>query len=199
MPRRPPPERPEPPRPRLAERYLTQRLVLRPLEFEDAARVSRFTSDPAVARMVGMIPLPHPRICAEGWIQIMKARAPLARDFPYAVELPGEGMIGCIGVHARGEGERARLYELGYWFGRPYWGEGFATEAAKRLAAAAQALGQIIAGHYLDNPASGRVLEKAGFVDVGRIEKRFSLARAAKVETRIMALAAAAGEWRESA
>lgn len=78
-------------------------------------------------------------------------------------------------------------------------GEGFATEAAKRLAAAAQALGQIIAGHYLDNPASGRVLEKAGFVDVGRIEKRFSLARAAKVETRIMALAAAAGEWRESA
>jgi RimJ/RimL family protein N-acetyltransferase len=173
--------------------------MLRPLEFTDAARVSRFTSDPAVARMVGMIPLPHPSICAEGWIQIMKARAPLARDFPYAVDLPGEGMIGCIGVHARGEAAGAPVYELGYWFGRPYWGEGFATEAARGLAQAARALGRLVAGYYVDNPASGRVLEKAGFVASGRIEKRFSLARGAHVDTHMMAHAALAPALRESA
>ncbi|MBI1186172.1 MAG: GNAT family N-acetyltransferase [Alphaproteobacteria bacterium] len=193
---RPPPYG-DPPDQRLATRYVTQRLVLRPLELTDAPRVSRFTSDPAVARNVGMIPLPHPRICAEGWILIMKARAPLARDFPYAVDLPGEGMIGCIGVHVR-EAE-GPAHELGYWFGRPYWGEGFATEAARRLADAARPLGRVVAGHYLDNPASGRVLEKAGFVYSGGVEKRYSLARAAKVDTRMMALDAAAQPVRASA
>ena len=58
----------------------TERLLLRPLELADAPRVSALTSEPGVARMVGMIPAPNPTICAEGWILIMRARAPLGRD-----------------------------------------------------------------------------------------------------------------------
>jgi len=177
------------------EQLSTARLILRPLELSDAERVSRFTSDPGVARMVGAIPLPHPRVCAEGWIQIMKARAPLDRDFPYAVELPGEGLIGCVGAHARGE----RAFEIGYWFGRPYWGEGFATEAARKLARAAQTLGQVFAGCFTDNPASARVLAKVGFIDTGRTEHRYSLARGVKVETHVLALQAASAVPQETA
>lgn len=162
----------------------TERLILRPIELADAQRVAAFTSDPAVARMVGMIPLPNPKIAAEGWILIMHARRPLGRDHVFGVELPGEGLIGCVGAHAKKQGE----IEIGYWFGRPYWGRGFASESARALAEAARELGQVTAGHFVDNPASGRVLEKAGFAYTGAIEPRFSLARGVKVDCRLMVL-----------
>jgi RimJ/RimL family protein N-acetyltransferase len=162
----------------------TERLILRPLEFADAARIARFTSDPEVACMVGAIPLPHPRICVEGWILITKARKPLGADHVYGVELPGEGLIGCVGAHERKGG----AIEVGYWFARSYWGHGYATEATRAIALAARELGPVGAGHFVDNPASGRVLEKAGFAYTGEIEQRFSIARGAKVDTRLMAL-----------
>ena len=166
----------------------TERLILRPLEFADAARIARFTSDPEVARMVGAIPLPHPRICVEGWILIMKARQPLGTDHVFGVELPGEGLIGCVGAHER----RGGVIEVGYWFARPYWGCGYATEATRAVAQAARDLGRVMAAHFVDNPASGRVLEKVGFAYTGEIEQRFSLARGEKVDTRLMALRAQA-------
>lgn len=162
----------------------TERLVLRPLRLDDAARVSAFTCDPAVARMTGRIPLPHPRIAAEGWILILMARAPLGRDFVFGVELKREGLIGVIGAHRLDE-ERV---EIGYWIGRPYWGEGFATEALRGFIAEAQSLGTLVAGHFVDNPASGRVLEKAGFVYTGDVEPCFSLARGEKLLSRRMRL-----------
>ncbi|MGE3251605.1 MAG: GNAT family N-acetyltransferase [Hyphomonadaceae bacterium] len=162
----------------------TERLLLRPLKLADAPRVARFTSDIDVARMVSMIPAPNPLVAAEGWILIDKARRPLKRDFVFAVERPGEGLIGVTGAHLRGTEE----VEIGYWFGRPFWGQGFATEAARALASAARELGRVVAGHFIDNPASGRVLQKAGFDYTGIVEPRFSLARKAKVDTRLMAL-----------
>ena len=161
----------------------TERLSLRPLHLADAPRVAELTSDAAVARNVGMIPLPHPAICAEGWIAILKARAPLGADHVFGVTLPTTGLIGCVGAHARGDG----VFELGYWFGRAYWGRGYASEAAGAVAAGARALGALVAGHYEDNPASGRVLEKIGFAYTGEVQQRFSLARKEKVPTRMMA------------
>jgi RimJ/RimL family protein N-acetyltransferase len=164
----------------------TERLVLRPLDFADATRIARFTSDPEVARMVGAIPAPHPRICVEGWILILKARKPLGMDHVFGVELPGEGLIGCVGAHERKGG----AIEVGYWIARPFWGQGYATEATRAIAAAARDLGPVTAGHFVDNLASGRVLEKAGFAYTGEVEQRFSLARGVKVDTRLMALRA---------
>jgi RimJ/RimL family protein N-acetyltransferase len=116
----------------------------------------------------------------------MQARAPLGRDHVYAIDLTGEGLIGCIGAHARRTGD----VEFGYWIGRPFWGRGLATEAACAVAEEARALGSLRAGHFVDNPASGRVLEKAGFRYTGAVELRFSLARGEKAATRIMELGA---------
>ena len=161
----------------------TERLSLRPLHLADAPRVAELTSDAAVARNVGMIPVPHPAICAEGWIAILKARASLRADHVYAVTAPDEDLIGCVGARARGDG----IFEIGYWFGRAYWGRGYASEAAGAVAAGARALGALVAGHYEDNPASGRVLEKIGFAYTGEVQQRFSLARKEKVPTRMMA------------
>jgi RimJ/RimL family protein N-acetyltransferase len=165
----------------------TERLLLRPLELADAPRIAELTSEPEVARMVASIPLPNPPVCAEGWILIMRARAPLGLDHVYAIEAPGEGLIGCIGAHVQPRGGA----EFGYWLGRPYWGQGLATEAARAVAAEARALGCVTAAYFLDNPASRRVLEQAGFRDTGVEELRFSLARGANAPTRRMELAQA--------
>ena len=68
-----------------------------------------------------------------------------------------------------------------YWFGRPYWGQGFATEAATAFVSEANKLGALNAGHFVDNPASGRVLSKVGFTYTGETLAMFSLGRGESV------------------
>jgi RimJ/RimL family protein N-acetyltransferase len=85
--------------------------------------------------------------------------------------------IGICGVHP------ARGWEFGYWLGKPYWGQGYATEAVSRLIAFAfEDLGaaQLTAAWFHDNPASGRVLEKLGCVPDGE-DERSCLSRGANV------------------
>ena len=62
----------------------------------------------------------------------------------------------------------------------PYWGRGFATEATRAVIEIARLLGhaRLSAGHFADNPASGRVLRKAGFKPTGQIAKRHSCGKA---------------------
>lgn len=147
----------------------TDRLKLRRLCVADGARISQWTSDPAVARMTSRIPLPHPVVAAEGFVLITRAR----RDHVFAVDLRDEGLIGVIGAHPKANG----VHELGYWFGRPFWGQGYASEAVSAFLSEADALGALEAGHFADNPASGRVLEKAGFAYTGEQTRQFSMAR----------------------
>jgi RimJ/RimL family protein N-acetyltransferase len=164
----------------------TERLRLRQMRMSDARRVARFCGDPGVGRMLAMTPLPYLDIAAEGWIMTLSARRPLGRDFVFGVELPGEGLIGAIGAHLRGE----EGFDLGYWFGRPYWGRGFATEAAQAFVTQARTLGPLHAGHFVDNPASARVLAKAGFAYTGETRMMFSLARGESVPCKRMRYAA---------
>jgi RimJ/RimL family protein N-acetyltransferase len=87
-------------------------------------------------------------------------------------------LIGSCGL-----GERDGEAELGYWIARPYWGQGFAAEAARAVVNIAKALGheKLVSGHFTDNPASGRVLRKIGFQPLGRIEQRYSAGRGREV------------------
>jgi hypothetical protein len=81
-----------------------------------------------------------------------------------------------IGLHRDDHG----AVELGYWIARPYWGLGFATEAGRAVVDLAQEslrLDRLVAGHFLDNPASGHVLRKLGFVATGQMTTRASQAR----------------------
>ncbi len=160
----------------------TKRLKLRRLRMSDAPRVARFCDDPGVGRNLAMTPLPYIEAAAEGWIMITRARAPLGRDFVFAIDLEGEGLIGVIGAHKREEPS----FEIGYWFGRPYWGQGFATETLRVFAAAASSLGVLEAGHFIDNPASGRVLLKSGFTYTGETKPLFSLGRGETVACKRM-------------
>lgn len=168
----------------------TNRLKLRGLRMSDATRVARFCGDPQVGRNLAMTPLPYLEAAAEGWIMTLAARKRLARDFVYGVDLAGEGLIGCIGAHQK----QADAYEVGYWFGRPYWGKGFATEALQALTAQAYALGALEAGHFVDNPASGRVLAKSGFAYTGDVQPLFSMARGESAPCMRMRFASASGQ-----
>lgn len=160
----------------------TDRLALRRLHIEDGARISAFTSDLAVARMTSRIPHPHPVVAAEGFVLITRAREQLGRDHVFAIDLKGEGLIGLIGAH-QGEGAR---HEIGYWLGRVFWGRGLASEALGAFIGKARNLGVLEAGHFTDNPASGRVLVKAGFVYTGETAPLFSLARGQTAPSRRM-------------
>lgn len=163
----------------------TERLRLRRLRMADAPRIAHFCDDPGVGRNLAMTPLPYLPVAAEGWIMIQAARAPLATDFVFAVELAGEGLVGCIGAHGRGDAG----FEIGYWYGRPFWGRGFASEALGGFLSEARKLGPLAAGHFVDNPASGRVLEKNGFAYTGEVEALFSMGRGESAPCRRMAYA----------
>lgn len=71
-------------------------------------------------------------------------------------------MIGATGLQINGSNQ---LCELGYWVGKPFWGKGYCTEAARELLRYGfETLGinRIQARHMVKNPASGRVMEKIG-------------------------------------
>jgi RimJ/RimL family protein N-acetyltransferase len=137
-----------------------------------------------------MTPIPYLDVTAEGWVLIMRARAALQKDHVFAIEREGEGLVGCIGAHQRG----GDAYEVGYWYGRPFWGLGYATEVLTAFVSEARALGDLYAGHFVDNPASGRVLTKGGFVYTGEIVQQFSMARGQKVACKRMRFGGAAAE-----
>jgi RimJ/RimL family protein N-acetyltransferase len=157
----------------------TNRLSLRPPELADAPRANALSRDWDIARMVSSMPFPQPAISVEGFFLIEQARRPLRQDHLFAIHLPGAGLIGLCGAHVRGKDYQGRSVEIGYWIGRPYWGKGYATEAASAVADFAKALGQgpVVANHFADNPASGRVLAKSGFAYTGQSRMKFCLAR----------------------
>jgi len=95
-------------------------------------------------------------------------------------------LAGACGLGRRPSG----AVELGYWLARPFWGRGIATEACTALIEIARSLGlpRLEGAHFVDNPASGRVLEKLGFEPTGIIAPRMSCARGHEVAARLMRL-----------
>jgi RimJ/RimL family protein N-acetyltransferase len=79
---------------------------------------------------------------------------------------------------------------MGYWIARSNWSRGFATEACVALIDIARALclPALEGSHFLDNPASARVLEKLGFEPRGLVAPRMSCARGHEVPARLMRL-----------
>lgn len=138
----------------------SQRLSYRPLDARDAGRIAVLAGDWDVARMTSRIPHPYSLIDADLWI------ASIGNDeFVRGVERDG-ALIGAIG-YISGEASQA---EIGYWIGKPWRGHGYATEAARTLMAycfGEGGLSQLTCGHFIDNPASARVIAKLGFRRIG--------------------------------
>lgn len=162
----------------------TARLDLRPPEMADAPRLAVLAGDFDVVRMTGSMPWPYALADAEAFVRHAEAADPLAEAL-FVIELPGEGPIGTIGLDPDG----VLSVEVGYWLGRSYWGRGYATEALGAvLAWARDAWGRrcVTARHFADNPASGAVLIKAGFLYTGRMGPWPCRSRGVDVPTRWM-------------
>jgi len=181
--------------------FRSERLFLRPGWPEDWSELFGRIADEQIVRNLSSAPWPY----GPGDAQDFVAR-PQDRRFPhFFITLPrmasaggqdGNELIGCIGLHERPE-EPGGEPELGYWIARRRWGQGYATEAGRAVLAIARTLGhrRVTAGHFADNPASGRVLAKLGFRPTGAIEPRFSMARgeAAPARIHVLELAGASG------
>lgn len=164
----------------------TERLLLRPGWAEDAPALRAAIADEAIVRNLASAPWPYRLADAEAFLAT--DRGP--RDVSMLMFRRTAGapqLVGAAGLRWTPDGE----IELGYWIARPYWGLGYATEAIEAMIANARhtlRLDRISAGHFLDNPASGRVLEKLGFVPTGEVRQRYSAGRKGIAPSRLYEL-----------
>jgi len=156
----------------------TPRLTMRPFEETDARRIAYLAGDYDVAKMCSRVPHPYTMANAYDFIGWISKSRENGRELSFAVTAPIDGLIGACGVSRVGD-DTDGVFELGYWFGKPYWGLGYASEAARAVMGwAREELGAtgFAAGHFADNPASGHVLRKLGFAPAGN-QNLFGLAR----------------------
>jgi RimJ/RimL family protein N-acetyltransferase len=163
----------------------TPRLLLRPGFPEDAPALAGAIADQAIVRNLAVVPWPYGLRDAEAFLA--SPRDPVLPSLLVFERTAAEPrLIGSCGLGRRPSG----AVELGYWIGRPFWGRGFATEACAAVIEIARSLGlpSLEASHFIDNPASARVLEKLGFESLHIIAPRMSCARGAEVPARLMRL-----------
>jgi RimJ/RimL family protein N-acetyltransferase len=162
----------------------SERLFLRPGWPEEWEDLLILIDDEEVVRHLARAPWPYTAEDAKAFTQLQHHR--LLPNFFVTLPGPqGARLIGSVGLTRDGD-----QIELGYWIGRPFWGQGYATEAARALLSLAGALGhkRLVASHFTDNPASGRVLRKLGFCPTGVVRNRFSLGRGEEAPAQLLAL-----------
>ena len=151
----------------MAVQLETERLLLRPPARSDAVAIAALIGEWDVAKNLGRVPYPYSEADAHEFFDRIDARSDDQPDLTLGITLKPDGAyIGGCGVHLRENGD----FEAGYWIGKPYWGNGYATEAARAVVQAAFAklqLDRLTAGYFFDNPASGHVLKKLGFLPDG--------------------------------
>ncbi len=138
----------------------TQRLTLRSLDARDAARIAALGGDWDVAHMTGRIPFPYSEDAASHWLTGLANG-----EVVYGIEHGGD-LIGLCGFTREPDGTA----DMGYWIGRPYWGRGYATEAARALMThgfTKAGVKRFTCCHFADNPQSQRVIAKLGFRQLG--------------------------------
>ena len=142
----------------------TERLILRPWQDSDAEALYTYASDPAVGPPAGW----PPHTSVENSREIIKGV--LSERETYAICLKSGKPVGSIGLRLNGSTDmtdRDDECELGYWIGKPFWGQGLVPEAARALLRYAfEQLGMraVWCGYYEGNDKSRRVQEKLGFV-----------------------------------
>lgn len=147
------------------------RACLRHWRREDAAALPRHANDRRVwLNLRDAFPHPYGVADAEQFIEVATSMSPQTY---FAIDLGGEP-VGGIGYTLQSDVERIGA-EVGYWLGVAFWGRGIATAAVRALSrhafAAHPELQRLYAVPYTTNPASARVLEKAGYVREGTLRR----------------------------
>lgn len=144
---------------------VTERLVMRPPHEDDIPDLAELANSRRIADMLARMPHPYGEAEARAFVEM--SRRPRSAGATYALTIAETGaFVGCAGLNATAQG-----LELGYWVGEPFWGRGYATEAAHALVDLAFRATEIVALHAscrVINPASRRVIHKCGFQYAGQ-------------------------------
>ncbi len=167
----------------------TDRIKLRPWRERDAEALFKYASDPEVGPRAGW---PVHRSVEESLDVI---RNIFSNDHTWAIELNETGeAIGCMGYYTSAEsniGIGTDDAEIGYWVGKPYWNKGICTEALRLMidyCFDVKGFHALWCDYFVDNPASGRVMEKCGFRDTGKINWCSHLYRGDERPVKVMRL-----------
>lgn len=149
---------------------ILKKCVLREWRWEDKPSLIYNADNYKIAKMVkDRFPYPYDEAAADNWLKAVTEEVPQT-NFAIVVR---EKAVGGIGFESQGDIFQ-RTAEIGYWLGEEYWGKGIMTETVKAITAFAFHnfdLCRLYAGVFATNPASVRVLEKAGYQFEGRLRK----------------------------
>ena len=149
----------------------SDRLLLRPLTQGDAPLVQKLAGERDVASTTRLIPHPYPLGMAEQWIATLPDLYQRAEMINWGVTMNGGPVLGTIRLTLNPANNHA---EMGYWIGKPFWNNGYCTEAARAVVAYGfdvLGLERIYANYLARNPASGRVLHKLGMQQEGLLRR----------------------------
>ncbi|WP_419873407.1 GNAT family N-acetyltransferase [Candidatus Pristimantibacillus sp. PTI5] len=153
--------------------YETNRLILRIFETSDAKMVQSLAGNEEVSRTTLSIPHPYPDGTAEAWIERIRNAFQKGEIYSFAMLQKENGMlIGCVSLRVSKKENQA---ELAYWVGRPFWGQGYATEAAQHIVEFGFEklnLNRIFAAAMTKNPASYKVMRKIGMKKEDKFPKQ---------------------------
>lgn len=147
---------------RLPATITTDRLVLTTPTMAHAPDIARLANNQHVYEMMARLPFPYTDADARFFVEEI---VPTAAEHCFAVMRDGTTFMGIVGLSFGDD----PAPELGYWLGEPYWGHGYATEAATAVVAAARTAGYaaLRSRALLHNARSRKVLRKAGFSEIG--------------------------------
>lgn len=147
----------------------TERLTLRAAGPDDVASIVALAGDARVAEMTCFVPHPLPRASVEEWLRSLRPSPMEPGEYVFAIcRKPDNEFMGVVSL--RRDRDRPNA-DIGYWLGCAYWGQGYATEAVRRVLRAAFGefgLKSIEASVFPGNARSMKVLTKAGFEETGR-------------------------------
>jgi RimJ/RimL family protein N-acetyltransferase len=152
-----------------------EHIALTPFEPGDLPALPRYLNHPVVFQNTLNIPSPYTEADAQFWLDKVAALEQEHGMRPnWAIRHDTQGLIGGIGCFLR-NGTEGHSDEIGYWLAEPYWGQGIMTDAVQVfcvwLFALRPVLVRVEAIVFSYNPASVRVLEKAGFRQEGFLRK----------------------------
>jgi len=148
----------------------TERLILRLPQMSEAATIQALAGHPDIAATTLTMPHPYPDGAAEAFIQSLIEN--VSADSTLAlIRKTDQQLMGMISLRPDQRFSRA---EIGYWIGKPYWNQGYTSEAARRLVDycfAELGLHRVYASYLSHNIASRRVMEKAGMTYEGTLRE----------------------------
>ena len=160
---------------------LTERLSLGTILATDIPAIIKYAGDIKVAEHLLNMPHPYYEKDAIFWLNLAHQGWQDKSKYIFGIRLQEtQELIGGVGLHVESRYDRA---ELGYWIGFPFWGQGYMSEAVGAVldfGFRAANLHKIFAIHYIENPASGKVMSKNGMIKEGVLKDHIKVKGAYK-------------------